>query len=208
MLLLFAVIPASISFNDGVSVNGSSSTGCSSRCSSPTSNVLYDGHIPTLTGLQGDMWASQLLVLEPDPPSRSSNIVFDFTQTGVERVDVVMFNCPEWHLGIGLIRLLEHNSHIIKTMSTEVTSCSSLVRVCLSATSNVNSLTLLLTTAFESVRIYLAEVTFYGSNGTCPPEAIVVTPELPPITSMAAIPTSNTGIMENIETTESRGTYV
>ena len=60
-----------------VSINGSSVTGnCSSvttfssrhnglsRCDVPTSSVLFDGNIPALTGLDGDMWASRLLTLQ------------------------------------------------------------------------------------------------------------------------------------------------
>ena len=52
-------------------MNGSSNTGnCSNvtaisdallRCHSPSTSVLFDGNIPTLTGLDGNMWATQLL---------------------------------------------------------------------------------------------------------------------------------------------------
>ena len=37
---------------------------CYSKCEASTSSVLFDGNIPTLTGLDGDMWASQLLTLQ------------------------------------------------------------------------------------------------------------------------------------------------
>ena len=67
-----------------VSVNGSLPNGnCSnvtsdiganfrdqSRCEAPTSSVLFDGRIPILTGLDGDMWASQLLTLQLHNPNR------------------------------------------------------------------------------------------------------------------------------------------
>ena len=98
-----------------MSVNGSSATGnCSSvtnssgtiTCTDPTSSVLYDGHIPTLTGLDGDMWASQLLTLHSN---RSTNITFDFSSDSkfrVERVEVVIFNCPEWGVGVQTVALL------------------------------------------------------------------------------------------------------
>ncbi len=33
------------------------------RCREPTTSVLQDGIIPTLTGLDGDLWASQLLTI-------------------------------------------------------------------------------------------------------------------------------------------------
>ncbi len=90
-----------------ISERGSSATGhCSNvsdsgrECSTPRSSVLLDG-IPTLTGLDGDMWATQLLTLNTS--TSSSSITFDFntvfdtnavtTYTGVELIEIVMFNC-------------------------------------------------------------------------------------------------------------------
>ena len=76
-----------------------------SRCNAPTSGVLFDDNIPTLTGLDGDMWASQLLTLQI-----TTEIVSDFTDTPgyarMERVELVMFNCPEWGVAVQAIRLL------------------------------------------------------------------------------------------------------
>lgn len=71
-------------------VNGSSATGgCSdvtlhldsfSTCANPTSSVLFDGIIPTLTALDGDAWASQLLILQEPIIGRYSFVIdFDFT---------------------------------------------------------------------------------------------------------------------------------
>ena len=67
----------------------------------PLSSVLFVG-IPTLTGLEGDMWASQLLTLNTS--TSSASITFDFTNptdrngptnyTGVSVIEIVMFNCP------------------------------------------------------------------------------------------------------------------
>ena len=69
-----AVFPSSYFFPtaETMSVNGSSAAGnCSSdtvgflsRCDAPTSSVLFYGNIPALTGLDDDMWASQLLTLQ------------------------------------------------------------------------------------------------------------------------------------------------
>ena len=87
--------------------NGSSSTGrCSNfvhsitrkSCTTLNSSVLFDGNVPILNGLDGDMWASQLLTI--NTAANTAEITFDFTTTpdytGVGRVEVVMFNCPEW----------------------------------------------------------------------------------------------------------------
>ena len=79
-----------------------SRTGTISTCTNPTSSVLFDGVIPTLTGLDGDMWASQLLTLQRAASTRPL-VLFDFTDTpgyvGLSgRFEVVMFNCP--YMGI------------------------------------------------------------------------------------------------------------
>ena len=83
------VIPSSYNFPSSVlrSVNGSSAVGlCSSAtvglsswCHTPNTSVLFDGNIPALAGLDGDMWASQLLTLRAKV--RSVTIYFDFTAT-------------------------------------------------------------------------------------------------------------------------------
>ncbi len=68
------MLPGSYFYRDGVlimsSVNGSSEDGnCNltssehPQCREPTTSVLQDGIIPTLTELDGDMWASQLLTI-------------------------------------------------------------------------------------------------------------------------------------------------
>lgn len=70
-------------------MNGSSATGhCSNTtidessnrltCAEPASSVLFDGNIPTLTGLDGDMWASQLQTTEM---ASVAFMNFDFSDT-------------------------------------------------------------------------------------------------------------------------------
>lgn len=98
-------------------MNGSSPTGrCSNVttsndtifCSDPGSSVLFDnpGGMPMLTGLDDDMWASQLLTAKLE--TNRTEIVFDFRDSffvGTERVEIVMFNCPEWEMEVQTIRL-------------------------------------------------------------------------------------------------------
>ncbi len=82
--ILLTVLPGRYFYRGGnpiMSVNGSSEDGnCNLvgtiSCNEPTTSVLQDGIIPTLTGLDGDMWASQLLTI-----SSTSNIIFDFQAT-------------------------------------------------------------------------------------------------------------------------------
>ena len=103
-----------------------------SRCNAPNSSVLFAGNPPTLTGLDDDMWASQLLTLMGD----SVVLNFSFTGTpgyaGVERVELTMFNCPEWGIFVQDIYISPTGSAeapITTTCTKFQTSCVSLVTV-------------------------------------------------------------------------------
>ena len=165
------------------SVNGSSRTAdCSSVtnlaggtfiCSTPASSILHDGIIPTLTGLDGDMWASQLLTLQPGQPGIVTLVAFDFNSTpdyrGVSRVEVVMFNCPQYGISVKSISLLEaadisFAGTIIATVDPTVTSCDSLVRVCISGPSFQPTVGLQFTVGVGSNWVHFAEVTFHGGE--------------------------------------------
>ena len=180
-------------------MNGSSATGnCSSvtigvsgpsryRCDAPASSVLFDGNIPTLTGLNGDMWASQLLTLQT---TNQGDIIFEFTATPgfiwVARVELVMFNCPEWGISVQTVRLLTSSSlsvprSEVRTLTVPaITSCDSLVRICIPQNILQPVLALQFTPPTGSTWTHLAEVTFYGS-GSCPPDTVITTP--PPDTT-------------------------
>ncbi len=197
-----------------MSVNGSSEDGnCNLtsservRCREPTTSVLQDGNIPTLTGLDGDMWASQLLTI--NPTKSSIDITFDFrnitpSYDELESVEVVMFNCPEWGISVDNITLLGSNnsSRIIENRLVDIsltnTSCASLVKVFISgsvtSSQTIISSTLpVLTLRFQlspaSTWVHLAEVTFYGAGPTYPPVSVLIQIP-PPITPDAILPTS------------------
>ena len=192
-------------------VNGSSETGhCEDvsqlfgvvSCSYPETSVLFDGNIPTLTGLDGDSWADQLLTLN------TSNIalleekysIFHLTLLSVQRLrlEVVLFNCPEW--GIATSRITIQTSQIFhqdyysfKDIDPTLTSCDSLVRVCLHIDTNHVLGTLRFESPPGSNWTHLAEVTFYTDISTCPPDTVLnhhPTPSLPP--STAAVTTDTT----------------
>ena len=192
--------------DETVSVNGSSQDGnCSgitmtmsgirSRCKAPTSSVLFDGNIPTLTGLDGDMWASQLLTLQIHISNRQ-DIISDFTNITtfvVNRVELVMFNCPEWGIAVEAIGIWRATSISrqdqmsrlsVGTVSPTFTSCDSLVRVCASSLAITNPVIILqFTRANGSNRTYLAEVGFYGDSSACPQDTIIATPPPPDTTT-------------------------
>ena len=186
----FTVYPERYTFLTGTSVNGSSPTGNCSRLQNdgtmttcfqpPNSGVLFDWHYPTLTGLDGDMWASQLLTI--NTTQSLTNVTFDFTDTpgyvGIQRVEVVMFNCPQWEIASTTIQLTaatardEPFSIFYVTSISSLTSCESLVRVCLSVFVSRLLIGLQFTLDQDSDWLHLAEVTFYGGNSICPPNIL------------------------------------
>ena len=174
-----------------VSVSGSSATGhCSNvsntgirlYCRDPTSSVLFDGVIPTLTGLNGNMWASRLLALQRTTIISRPAVTFDFTDTagyvGLSgRLEVVMFNCPAMGISASTITVATALTPLVSTtplmaVNIGITSCDSLVRVCTSITTVQPSIFLQFPT---SDMVYLAEVTFYAASSasTCPPDTII-----------------------------------
>ena len=213
--LLLAVYPTQFAVpSEARSINGSSATGhCStvtgttSTCEDPTSSVLFDGVIPTLTGLDGDTWASQLLTLETG--ESTTEISFDFTATTnhvrVERIEVVMFNCPEWEVSASTIIVSGADSMTdpmsqLYVYNTPPTSCSSLVRVCMPVTTTRKVLALQFAAARDTNWVHLAEVTFYGGSASCQQD--VVTPSLPP-TITTTISDTASGPTELQESSES-----
>ena len=180
---------------DSMSVNGSSATvHCSNvtdvnnilTCVSPTSSVLFDGNIPTLTGLNGNMWASQLLTMRSySDMTISSNFSGTPDFVGVRRVEIVLFNCEQWGISVRTIGLQASGS-FIGYINPSITSCDSLVRVCipnLHTNSEQTELTLSFITIDPSDWVHIAEILFYGAGPNCPQDTIIkstTTPIHPP----------------------------
>ena len=193
------VYPEHYTFLTGTSVNGSSPTGncfnvnmddTRTTCLQPTSSVLFDGRVPTLTGLDGDMWASQLLTIQ------TMQVTFDFTDTPgydrIERVEVVMFNCSQWGIAsttftltAAIARGQSFHTFALTSISS-LTSCESLVRTCLSASVSRPLIGLQFFNHDPDSWVHLAEVTFYARGSTCPPNVILTPP--PPTTPSVTKP--------------------
>ena len=176
-LKIFVVYPGSYELSvPAVSVSGSSETGhCSDVsdsgrvCNAPRSSVLFDG-IPTLTGLEGDMWESQLLTLNTS--TSSASITFDFTNPtdrngptsyiGVQVIEVVMFNCPARGIGTDNVQFIA-NGNELSNIAVSDESCDYLVRVC---NRDISSFSQQITLSFNKryARLYIAEITFYSST--------------------------------------------
>ena len=181
------------------STNGSNTYGqCSTiipfpfTCTNPASSVLFDEHVPTLTELRSPNWASEILTLQT--ASSYSEIEFSFSANpGVERVEVVMFNCPQWGIGAQSITVLETTltgrRAIMGTASSLQISCESLVTVCLPVISSSQTLTLQFFLQPGSNWVHLAEVTFADNGNICPTDAPGIT-QLPPLITSAAPPTT------------------
>ena len=176
-------------------------------CLQPTSSVLFDGRVPTLTGLDGNTWASQLLTI--NEIKSLTTVTFDFTDTPgydrVERVEVVMFNCPQWGVASTNIQLDGATARgqpftlFDLTSVSSLTSCESLVRVCLSAFISRPLIRLRFSLNRDSDWVHLAEVTFYPRGSICPPNVIFnppttsppdTTPPPPPDTVPPTTPTA------------------
>ena len=192
---LCIVIPSHFNFSTlGVqAVNGSSATGyCSdvtlhldfySTCSSPASSVLFDGVIPTLTALDGNTWARQLMIMQrPMFGSYSFFIISSFTNAWIRRVEVVLFNCPQWGTAVNRISigfLYPEYSYYRDSISAYLTvfSCDSLVNVCVpfDTSSAPTAIRLIFNTYSndDHYNVHLAEVSFYEDSSPCPPFTII-----------------------------------
>ena len=179
----------------------------------PAVIILFDGNIPTLTGLDGDMWASQLLALQVN---NRFDIISDFSGTsnymGVDRVEFVMFNCPEWgiavyeDIGIGRASSISGPRSATGKVRPTITSCDSLVRVCTSHLAITEPVIYLhFFPATGSNRTYIAEVEFYGDGSDCPPDNIITarppqdTTTLPPPDTTTSPPPDTTTVLDTRE---------
>ena len=136
-------------------------------CNAPRSSVLFDG-IPTLTGLEGDMWASQLLTLNTS--TSSASITFDFTNRtgngpksykGVSIIEVVMFNCSSRKIGTSNMQVAANGS-TFDNVAAVSESCNYLMRVCSAVfiSPSFQPITLLFSQIHP--RLYIAEISFYS----------------------------------------------
>jgi hypothetical protein len=162
-------------------------------CPNPITGILFDGIVPgpTLAVLNDNTWARQLLTV-PTTPDLHVSVTYDFTNmssgyAALGRVEVVLFNCPEWQISVQTIRFFDAvNGAELDTfhLPNHVTSCNSLVRVCrvLRAFPYVRQLEMQFYPHPDSRWVHLAEVTFHSLAyvGTeCPPVPA------PPITTAA-----------------------
>ena len=166
-------------------------------CDHPNTSVLFDGNVPTLAGLDGGMWASQLLTIWTNDISTHQSIFLvgrpaDFG--GVSTVKVVLFNCPEWGISVHTISVLlgqirldpppggSSSYHDVINKNITLTSCTSLVRVCVPVNTLLTLIALQFLPAPDSHWVHLAKVRFNGRDSTCLPDSVLNQTALPPET--------------------------
>ena len=169
------------------SVNGSSKAGgcsilfgfvsCGTNTTPTLANVLFDGNIPTLTRLDGDMWASDLLTLH-EAGIATIQGAFRPIQRAIHSIEVVLFNCPQWGIGTSNITILGRDSSgqayvVSKTIPPSLTSCDSLVRICILTAAIYYDVFLYFQTPPGSNWTHLAEIVFYSWCADCPFDTIV-----------------------------------
>ena len=156
-----------------LAINGSSGTGrCSDAfesesiivCEAVTSSVLFDGLIPTLN-LSSHTWASQLFVVHS---SVNLFIILRQDNTLLSRLELAMFNCPEWGIAVQSISVSVPGEIgvVASTTTTNITSCDDLVTVSLPVP-NMQYIQIQLHFALlpGSQSMSIAEVKLYG--GVC-----------------------------------------
>ena len=142
------------------------------------------------------MWASQLLTIQSNDISTHQIICqlgrpADFG--GVNTVEVVLFNCPEWGISVQTISVLlgqvrldpppgDNTYHDVSNKNITLTSCTSLVRVCVPVNTLLTLIALQFLPAPDSHWVHLAEVRFNGRDSTCLPDAVLNQTALPPET--------------------------
>lgn len=141
-------------------------------CLDPTSSVLFDGDTPTLTGLDGNLWARKLYT------SRSV-ITFDFSETtgynGVTLIEIVVLNCEQLGASVSAITLSNLEMDIA-TVNVTLASCDSYVQVCIDnllINCTEKSLSLTFSPLNPDDWVHIAEITFREKDRDCPLNVIV-----------------------------------
>ena len=145
--------------------------------SEPNVNQLSDGIVPVLHDIEGENWARELFTHFNDPiAGREMDLIADVSNTFEElKIEVVMFNCPQWNIGASSIRYHGSNSRrspdgrYLGEVNSLPTSCDNLVHICLPAISTAQAPIIRLSFGFASLEgrhLHIAEIIF--NRESCP----------------------------------------
>ena len=124
-----------------------------------------------------------------------------------------MFHCPEWGIAVQTIRLLTapllNDDRVEVEIFTvpNITSCDSLVRICISEIIVQPVIGLEFIPPPDSNWMHLAGVTFYGS-GLCPPDTIITTPSAHPPSDATTPPSTLVPSPSDTTTSEMLASYL
>ena len=140
-------------------------------CEDPSSSVLSDGAVPRLAFFDAN-WARHFATVWST--DGSVEILFDLrdqsngeSRREIGGVEVVLFNCPRWGIGVERVALMESEGQrqaedriVIAEKSGAEESCDSLVKVCILAELALSSYVLRFSLAPNATWVHVAEVTF------------------------------------------------
>ena len=170
----------------------------------PNTSILFDGNV-AIAGLDGDMWAERLVTFQSN--RFQLTLTFNFTEsstnyTGIEGVELVMFNCPEWGIAVQSIVITGATSasscsSLLGVVNPSITSCDSLVRVCIPLNTTLPVLGLQFFPHADTNWVHLAEVTFLSvSTSVCPQPVPDSTSSMSlPLTTIAGTPHVNSKLV-------------
>ena len=126
------------------------------------------------------MWASQLLTIQKlASHHQDATIEFRFSPIRLhhaERIEVVAFNCPEWGSSFETVRVTDGSREVGVFNVTNITSCYSLVRLCLPVATTSSRVILGFSPPHDYHWIHIAEVTFFYRDGSSCTEGSLTPP--------------------------------
>ena len=176
-------------------LTATSALGQATFCMAANTSILFDGAIPPLVGLEGNMWASQLQV-NLLTFRATLNVAFESSSSsssspdgpGVDIMEVILFNCPEWGITVDSISISGNSNSLqlfggtlVSRVRPNITSCDSFVRVCMPSDRTYPFLSINFE-AEEATFLHIAEIRF-NRDAVCSPDMIlpnILPPPTPP----------------------------
>lgn len=149
---------------------------------------MFDKEIHTIQPTE-ENWARELATLSAPAVASINFHLGDIGDSRINRVEVVMFNCPWWGIGIETIainypvRLEVLGGETVATAHPTIASCESLVKVCIPCTECDTARQLIgmdFRTLSGSSWVHLAEVIVYFDDNTstiCPQDSLITSSE-------------------------------
>ena len=161
-------------------------------CRFPGAGVLFDEQVHTIQPMEEYYWARELATMRA-PTVTSINLhLGDIGDSRINKVEIVMFNCPWWGIGVETIRIyypvrLEVlDGETVTNINPTTASCESLVKFCVPCIKCGIGRQLIgieFQTLDGSSWVHLAEVIIHfdsntSSLATCPQDLVIASSKL------------------------------